>query len=117
MGLEAMLDDLPKARTSAPVHDSRLAIPLAAMTAERVVNLYDLMDAAHEAREIHAMREQLGRLPIIDTNPRRNKGLKARKTNRYRPRFAPNTPAYCAVSNTPHVSAWSDPANNPCTAS
>src|SRR5208337_3893218 len=33
--------------TSASVHDSQVAIPLATMTAARVTNLYDLMDAAY----------------------------------------------------------------------
>jgi hypothetical protein len=31
--------------TSASLHDSQAAIPLATMTASRVINLYDLMDA------------------------------------------------------------------------
>ena len=47
------------------------------MTAGRVTNLYDLMDAAYDAREIHAMSERLGHVAIIDVNPRRNKELKA----------------------------------------
>ena len=33
--------------TSASVHDSQTAVPLATMTAQRVTNLYDLMDAAY----------------------------------------------------------------------
>ena len=54
--------------------------PWATMTVGRVVNLYDLMDAAYDAREIHAISERLGHVPIIDTNPRRDKALKeARK--------------------------------------
>jgi hypothetical protein len=32
--------------TSASVHDSQVAIPLAQMSRERIINLYDLMDAA-----------------------------------------------------------------------
>ena len=62
--------------TSASVHDSQVAIPLAVMTAGRVTNLYDLMDAAYDAREIHQMSERLGHVPIIDVNPRRDKLLK-----------------------------------------
>ena len=62
--------------TSASVHDSQVAIPLAMMTAGRVTNLYDLMDAAYDAREIHQMSERLGHVPIIDVNPRRDKDLK-----------------------------------------
>ena len=46
------------------------------MTARGVTNLYDLMDAAWDAREIHRMSERLGHVPIIDVNPRRDKDLK-----------------------------------------
>lgn len=41
--------------TSASVHDSQVALALARMTAERVTNLYDLMDSAYDAPEIWAM--------------------------------------------------------------
>ena len=58
--------------TSASVHDSQVAIPLATMTAARVSNLYDLMDAAYDAAEIRAHSESLGHVPIIDINPRRD---------------------------------------------
>jgi hypothetical protein len=40
--------------TSASLHDSQAAIPLATMTASRVINLYDLMDSAYDAPEIKA---------------------------------------------------------------
>ncbi len=62
--------------TSASVHDSQAAIPLATMTAGRVVNLYDLMDAAYDTTEIHAVSKRLGHVPVIDTNPRRDRALK-----------------------------------------
>jgi hypothetical protein len=62
--------------TSASVHDSQVAIPLATMTAERVVNLYDLMDSAYDATEIKAHSRKLGHVPIIDVNPRRDAALK-----------------------------------------
>jgi hypothetical protein len=58
--------------TSASVHDSQVAIPLAQMTAERIANCYDLMDSAYDAPEIHAFCRALGHVPIIDHNPRRN---------------------------------------------
>ena len=74
--------------TSASVHDSQAAIPLATMTAGRVVNLYDLMDAAYDAREIHAISERLGHVPIIDTNPRRDKALKEARNREARARRA-----------------------------
>ena len=62
--------------TSASVHDSQVAIPLATMSAARVTNLYDLMDAAYDASEIHRMSERLGHVPLIDVNPRRDTALK-----------------------------------------
>jgi len=62
--------------TSASVHDSQVAIPLATMTAGRVVNLYDLMDSAYDAAEIKAHSRKLGHVPIIDVNPRRDAALK-----------------------------------------
>ena len=58
--------------TSASVNDSQVAIPLATMTAARVTNLYDLMDAAYDAAEIRAHSEALGHVPIIPINPRNN---------------------------------------------
>lgn len=62
--------------TSASTHDSQVAIPLAHMSHERVVNLYDLMDAAYDAPQIHGISRQLGHVPLIDVNPRRNQALK-----------------------------------------
>ena len=62
--------------TSASLHDSQVAIPLATMTAQRVTNLYDLMDSAYDAPEIRAYSESLGHVPIIDVNPRRSAALK-----------------------------------------
>ena len=56
--------------TSASLHDSQVAIPLATMTAERVTNLYDLMDSAYDAPEIGWHSYLLGHVPIIDINPR-----------------------------------------------
>lgn len=51
--------------TSASLHDSQVAIPLATMTAQRVTNLYDLMDAAYDAEIIRAHSRSLGHEPII----------------------------------------------------
>ena len=45
--------------TSASVHDSQVAIPLATMTAGRVTNRYDLMDAAYCSEVIRAHRRSL----------------------------------------------------------
>ena len=43
---------------------------------QRVTNLFDLMDAAYDVPQIHAVSRQLGHIPLIDQNPRRNKILK-----------------------------------------
>ena len=40
--------------TSASVHDSQVAIPLMTMSSGRVAHLYELMDSAYDADEIHA---------------------------------------------------------------
>jgi len=78
--------------TSASVHDSQAAIPLATMTAGRVVNLYDLMDAAYDAREIHEVSKRLGHIPVIDTNPRRDKALKQARNREARAQRAAGYP-------------------------
>jgi hypothetical protein len=62
--------------TSASVHDSQVAIPLATMTAARVTNLYDLMDSAYDVPEIRQHSSDLNHVPIIDRNPRATAGLK-----------------------------------------
>ena len=56
--------------TGAAIHDSQLAIPLAQMSHSKVTSLYDLMDAAYDAAPIKEVVEGLGRVPIIDPNPR-----------------------------------------------
>lgn len=56
--------------TSASVHDSQAAIPLATLSAERTTNLYDLMDAAYDAEDIRQHSRSLGHVPLIDVNPR-----------------------------------------------
>ena len=58
--------------TSASTHDSQVAVPLGTLTAGRVENLYDLMDAAYDSIEIRAHCILLGHKPIIDVNPRRS---------------------------------------------
>ncbi len=62
--------------TAASVHDSQVAIPLATLTAARVTNLYDLMDAAYDVAEIKQHSRSLNHVPIIETNPRATPGLK-----------------------------------------
>lgn len=63
--------------TSASVYDNQVAIPLATLTAQRITNLYDLMDAAYDDANIIEHSKQLGHVPLIDKNTRRDKALKA----------------------------------------
>ena len=56
--------------TSASVHDSRAAVPLSLLSADRVTNLYDLMDAAYCSTEQREHSRSLGHVPLIDHNPR-----------------------------------------------
>lgn len=71
--LDAIDGDIPISWlvTSASMHDSQAAIPLAQMSDARVTSLYDLADAAYDAKEIRQMSERLGHIAIIDHNPRR----------------------------------------------
>lgn len=75
--------------TSASLHDSQAAIPLALITAQRVTSLYDLMDSAYDAQEIHARSMALGHVPIIEPNPRR--GGKAARNQEERARRHANS--------------------------
>lgn len=56
--------------TSASVHDSQVAIPLIKQTSSKVNYLYDLMDAAYDAKQINETSRQFGHVPIIDKNAR-----------------------------------------------
>lgn len=56
--------------TAASLHDSQAAIPLATLTAQRVTSLYDLMDCAYDANEIHAHSRSLGHIPLIAPHDR-----------------------------------------------
>jgi hypothetical protein len=56
--------------SSASMHDSRAAIPLSLISASRVTNLYDVMDAAYCSAELHAHCRSLNHVPLIDHNPR-----------------------------------------------
>jgi DNA-binding transcriptional regulator of glucitol operon len=57
--------------TSASLHDSQVAIPMARVTAARATSLYDLMDSAYDAEQIHKVSQELGHVALIDPNPRR----------------------------------------------
>lgn len=56
--------------TSASVHDSQAAVPLSRLSAQRVVNLYDVMDAAYCSTELREDSRSLGHVPLIDHNAR-----------------------------------------------
>ena len=78
--IDAADGDVPVSRvlTSASLHDSQAAIPLARMTAERVDHRYELMDAVCDSREIGLHARMAGRVAIIDANPRRDAAMGAR---------------------------------------
>jgi hypothetical protein len=59
--------------TGAKVHDSQVAIPLMTLSSQRVTYLYDLMDAAYDARAIRQYSVKLGHRPIIDPPQRYHK--------------------------------------------
>lgn len=54
--------------SSASLHDSQAAIPLAQMTAERVTSLYDVRDASYDMDPIAAFSRGLGHVPITEPN-------------------------------------------------
>lgn len=56
--------------TSASLHDSQVAIPLIKLSSRKVTYLYDLMDAAYDAKRINQTSRQFGHVAIIDKNGR-----------------------------------------------
>ena len=56
--------------SAANLHDSQAAIPLAQMSHERALSLYDLMDSAYDSPQIVQFSHQLGHEPLIEHNPR-----------------------------------------------
>ncbi|HZK13659.1 MAG TPA: transposase, partial [Desulfobaccales bacterium] len=76
------------ALTAASLHDSQVAIPLMKLTSARVDYLYDVMDAAYDAKTIYEVSRSLGHVPIIDQNGR-GKGvipMAPHEASRYRER-------------------------------
>ena len=61
--------------SSASMHDSLASIPLSLISAERVTNLYDLMDAAYCSADMRDHSRSLGHVPLIDHNPRRGEKI------------------------------------------
>jgi hypothetical protein len=74
--------------SSASMHDSLAAMPLAMMTAERVTNCYDLMDAAYCSSVLREHSRSLGHVPLIDHNPRKGEKIEftASEAQRYKER-------------------------------
>ena len=83
--------------TSASVHDSQVAIPLATMSSQRVTYLYELMDSAYDAHEILAHVRGMNHVPIVDpanrgrkrkgeVSPRVPRELSWAEADRYRER-------------------------------
>jgi hypothetical protein len=59
--------------TSASLHDSQAAIPIIQTTNSLLSTiLYNLMDSAYDAPQIHDFSRAHGHVPIIDPNPRRS---------------------------------------------
>ncbi len=56
--------------TSASLHDSQVAIPLATSSAQWVESGYEIMDAAYDASAIAEYIRGLGHVPLTDSNPR-----------------------------------------------
>ena len=77
--------------SSASLQDSQVAIPLAELSAQRVTNLYECMDSAYDAAQVHDHSRKHDRVSTIDTNPRSNKGLKEALA---RERKAANKPGF-----------------------
>lgn len=57
------------------MYDSLAATPLSLISAKRVTNLYDLMDAAYCSAELRDHSRSLGHVPLIDHNPRRGEKI------------------------------------------
>jgi hypothetical protein len=76
--------------TSASLHDSQVALPLATITAQRVTSLYDLMDAGYDSENIRNHSRKLGHVPIIERVRHGDKPVAMAKheANRYRERTA-----------------------------
>lgn len=75
--------------TSASVHDSQVSIPLATITAKRVTNCYDLMDAAYDSEIIREHCKSLDHVALIDFNrrsPKDTREFAPHESERYKER-------------------------------
>jgi hypothetical protein len=68
------------------------------MSAMRVTSLYDLMDAAYDAKEIHAYSRRLDHVSIIDHNPGRS-GVKRKMDPPEKQRYKERSSAERVNSN------------------
>lgn len=82
--------------TSASLHDSQAAIPLAEMTAQRVTNLYDLMDKGYESERIQQHSLKLGHVPIIDQQKRNGQEVEMEPHRAVRFRERTTVERFCA---------------------
>lgn len=85
--------DIPIAAilTSASVHDSQVALPLAKIAEQRVTHLYDLMDSAYDAKIIRDNSNTSGRVALIDFNkrsPKDERSFAPHEAERYKQRSA-----------------------------
>lgn len=77
--------------TSASLHDSQAAVPLAKLTAQRVTNFYDLLDTGYDCEAIRQHSRDLGHVPIIPAQKRGKQEptpLAPHEAARYRERTA-----------------------------
>lgn len=96
--------------TSASVHDSQVAMPLALMTQEKVTVLYDLMDSAYDIPAIIEHSRKLGHVPLVDKNTRRDKELQEKIRNENKARKTLNW--YPAEANRYNVRTTVERANS-----
>jgi len=75
--------------TSASVHDSQVAIPLMTMTTERLQYLYELMDSAYDANQIHEHSRQLNHQPIVAIHGRRGTKKPSKMPKAFPPTLTP----------------------------
>ena len=53
---------------SASLHDSQMAISLIKLTSRKVTYIYDLMDAAYDAKRIKETSREIEDMPMTDCN-------------------------------------------------
>ena len=65
--------------TSASLNDTQAAIPLAKLTDQRVVNLYDLMDSGYHVDVIMEHSKSLGHVPIFERQSKKDGEKEAKR--------------------------------------